>query len=436
MLESLHLKNVGPAPVMDMALTSRLNLITGDNGLGKSFLLDVAWWALTRQWPHDINARLTSGYRAQPRDPKLEATIGFRLTTKAGNKVAYESKYEARDEAWRGRPGRPWNPGLVIYAHADGGFSVWDPAKNYWKVGGEQDVQERLPAFVFSPQEVWDGLEMPVHGKSTTVCNGLIRDWASWIKEGGQDATLVAMVLQHLAAPGEKLVVDSVTRISLDDARDIPTLRTAYAERPIPILHASAGVRRIAALAYMLQWSWNENGIAAGQLGEEPTDHVILLMDEVESHLHPKWQRAIVPSVLGLMRTLHGGAQLQFLGATHSPLVLASVEPEFQTDRDKIFHLQLREGKVALEEQAWTKQGDVVNWLVSDTFGMLQGRSLDAERAIEAAEAWMRNELEELPDGLKTAAEIDAELHRVLADHDTFWPRWVVWVENHKGATP
>ena len=51
MLERLELENVGPAPEMMLNLAPRMNLITGDNGLGKSFLLDVAWWALTRKWP-------------------------------------------------------------------------------------------------------------------------------------------------------------------------------------------------------------------------------------------------------------------------------------------------------------------------------------------------------------------------------------------------
>ena len=70
MLEFLRLKNVGPAPEMELEFGSRLNLITGDNGLGKSFLLDVAWWALTRKWPQDLNSKLTSGYAARPSDPK------------------------------------------------------------------------------------------------------------------------------------------------------------------------------------------------------------------------------------------------------------------------------------------------------------------------------------------------------------------------------
>jgi DNA repair ATPase RecN len=65
MLESLHLKNVGPAPELRWELAKRLNLITGDNGLGKSFLLDVAWWALTRTWSGTIALPTTpNGSRA------------------------------------------------------------------------------------------------------------------------------------------------------------------------------------------------------------------------------------------------------------------------------------------------------------------------------------------------------------------------------------
>ena len=44
MIEHLELENVGPAPAMVPDLAPRLNLITGDNGPGKTVLLDVAWW--------------------------------------------------------------------------------------------------------------------------------------------------------------------------------------------------------------------------------------------------------------------------------------------------------------------------------------------------------------------------------------------------------
>ena len=41
MLKSLRLTDVGPAPSFDIDFTDRLNIFTGDNGLGKSFILDT-----------------------------------------------------------------------------------------------------------------------------------------------------------------------------------------------------------------------------------------------------------------------------------------------------------------------------------------------------------------------------------------------------------
>ena len=77
-------------------------------------------------------------------------------------------------------------------------------------------------------------------------------------------------------------------------------------------------------------------------------------------------------------------------------------------------------------------QGDVLNWLVSDVFGLRQGRSVEAERAIEAAEAFMRGDEQRLPENLRERDDIHRELGRVLPGHDSFWPRWVVWVEQQE----
>lgn len=50
MLSELHLVDTGPGPKLDLELGPRLNVLTGDNGLGKSFVLDVIWWVLTGVW--------------------------------------------------------------------------------------------------------------------------------------------------------------------------------------------------------------------------------------------------------------------------------------------------------------------------------------------------------------------------------------------------
>jgi hypothetical protein len=153
-----------------------------------------------------------------------------------------------------------------------------------------------------------------------------------------------------------------------------------------------------------------------------------MLFDEIEAHLHPRWQRVIVPALLkiGQALTSSTAAYVQLIAATHSPLVLASVEPSLDTEKDKLFSLELTDGMVSLREKAWAKQGDVINWLVSDSFGLRQGRSIEAEKAIEAAEAWMRDDKKSLPPDLQTRESIHAELVRVLPGHDPFWPRWIV----------
>jgi predicted ATPase len=432
MLEYLHLKNVGPAPEIKMALGERLNLITGDNGLGKSFLLDVAWWALTRRWPQDLNRNLTSGYPARPSDAKKAATIEFRLRSKTKS-LTYESLYSKRDEAWTGKAGRPWNPGLVVYAHADGGFSVWDPARNYWKTRGNVDIQERLPGYVFSAKQVWDGLEVNVDGTPTVVCNGLIRDWASWIREKGDDAENMASVLERLSPshePQDILRPGPLTRLSVDDARDTPSLETPYSAA-VPILHASAGVKRIVALAYMLLWTWREHRIAASRIGERSAPQVVMLVDELESHLHPRWQRSILSSVLSLASALHGRATIQLLTATHSPLVLASAEPGFDPEKDSWFDLDLdtsRDNAFAhLRKRKFVRHGDVSNWLRSEAFDLKEARSLEAENAIVQALALAR----ESKPKASEIKRVDGLLSKSLGEIDRFWMRWTEFKRSH-----
>jgi hypothetical protein len=430
MLEFLKLHNVGPAPEIELELAPRLNLITGDNGAGKSFLLDVAWWALTRRWPHDLNPDLASGYPARPSDPKAPASIAFRIRAKTTS-VEYESKYSPRDQAFIGKAGRPANPGLIIYAHADGGFSVWDPARNHWRKKGNTDVPGGLPAYVFSARQIWDGLEVDVDGKPTIVCNGLIADWASWVREAGPSANRMDVALHDLSPEGEGISTGPLVRLSVTDARDIPSIRTPY-HPAVPILHASSGIRRIVGLAYILLWSWREHVLASKSLGEERTNRVVLLFDEIESHLHPRWQRSILKSVLGIAKLMHDEAAIQVLAATHSPLILASAEPTFDHRMDAWFDLDIdpQGAKVVVEKRRFERRGTAGRWLTSPAFDLpSEGRSLEADHAIAAAEALLQRKR----DGHSITSEelegIDEGLRRVLPDIDRFWVRWSAEIE-------
>jgi hypothetical protein len=431
MIHELHLQQVGPAPRFDIEFTDRLNLFTGDNGLGKTFLLDVAWWALTGTW---------SGSPAWPGKRKIilrrrdssmvEPTISYHLAGKTGKtKELTTCNFDYSHQVWSRPQARPPIPGMVVYIRVDGSFSVWDPARNYWKTLQTKGVEQpdRPKAYHFSPDALWNGLEED----KRILCNGLIRDWVSWQNQPDQDKTspfsLLSSVINQLSPhPSEWMKPGKPVRVSLEDVRDIPTIDLPYGS--VPVIHASAGMKRILSLAYLLVWTWYEHVKASELLGQAPTNQLILLMDEVESHLHPQWQRSIVPAILGVANGLNKKIKTQVVATTHSPLVLASVEPDFSETKDKLFLFSLEGGSVSLEELPWAKQGDAVNWLVSDVFGLKQARSREAEIAIEAAEAFMRGDNAELPPRLATKSQIHKELVRVLAGNDPFWPRWVVKV--------
>jgi hypothetical protein len=234
---------------------------------------------------------------------------------------------------------------------SDGSFAVWDPHRNYWRTTAGGDAQDRPAAYVFGPGEVWDGLAKD--SGNAWLCNGLIRDWASWQKEKGAAFSYLKEVLTVLSpSPEEKLEPGPLTRISLDDVRDIPTIKMPY-HQDVPVLHASAGIRRIIALAYFLVWAWEEHNQAAKQLGVPATKQITFLIDEIEAHLHPSWQRSIVPALLSVIKKLAQDAEVQLITATHSPLIMASLEPLFDSRTDAWFDFNLHDNEVTLQHYAF-----------------------------------------------------------------------------------
>ncbi|WP_417006397.1 AAA family ATPase [Akkermansia sp.] len=389
MIHHLQLTNVGPSKSLKIDFGARLNLITGDNGLGKSFLLDVAWWAMTRKWPEQINPGISAGDMARPSFPGM-AAINFSIEGKSKKKISYESTYDRKAQSWVGKSGRPLNPGLILYAMSDGSFAIWDPARNYWKTSNKIDVQDRPPAYVFDTKEIWDGLP-DAEGKGW-YSNGIIRDWAGWQKESGEAWKQIQDVLLAVSPRNEQLKPGKLTRISLDDVRDMPTLSMPYGI-DVPLLHVSAGIRRIIALTYCLVWAWQEHTKAAELLDERPAKNVVFLIDEIEAHLHPQWQRTIVRSLIQVMNKLTAKASIQLILTTHSPLVMGSCEDFFDDKKDRWQDLDFVDGSVQLTTRNYEKQGNACNWLQSPAFDLTSTRSLDTERLIKEAEKLLQTPL-------------------------------------------
>ncbi|MEG5033810.1 AAA family ATPase [Microcoleus sp. AT3-D2] len=408
-LKKLHLKWVGTAPEFDVHFAKRLNLFTGDNGLGKTFLLDIAWWGLTGNWvgqpawPQQIEGKI----------PEETPEITYMLSSQTDSEE-YRSLFSFFEQEWLNLRIPPFLRSLIVYVRVDGGFSVFDPAR------------QQSSIYNFTSDHLWNGLRTD----NKVLCNGLIHDWVNWQRQREESTfEIFSSVIRQLSPHADEwMEPGKPIRVSVEDTRDIPTLNFPYGN--VPIIYASAGIKRILGLAYLLMWTWYEHTQASKLRQQEPIDQIVFLIDEVEAHLHPAWQRSILPAILEVVKSLKNEMQVQLIATTHSPLVLASIEPQFDEEQDKLFLFELQGKDVTLNEVPWAKQGDAVGWLTSDIFGLKQARSREAEIAIEAAYTFMRGEsMETFPEYLRTKEQIHQELLRVLPEHDRFWPRWIVSTE-------
>jgi hypothetical protein len=403
-LSYLEINNVGPASQLILEPTNHLNLITGDNGLGKTFLMDCAWWAMTGNW---------SDLPAYPTNVKQQSSITYGLSGVEGRFNKNTVLYDTFQRKWPREAEGAIRPGLIVYARIDDSYAVWDPVKQY---------QDSMPApkHVFSNSEIWNG--------ATGSIEGLIRDWVKW-----QSTTkfspwgIFKSVLEKMSPPDLGMLIPGEPIRILGDIVDIPTINYSYGATPI--IHAATGIKRIITLAYLIVWAWNEHKIAAALYNVMPEKRMIILIDEIEEHLHPKWQRIILPALLNIQSLLSNKLEIQYIISTHSPLILASSETLFDEQRDSLFHLGIEKNsrEISLSKLDFVKYGSINAWLTSQLFGLDQPRALKAETAINFAREL---QLQNNPDIEKIKNVHNDLLHELSAD-DPFWPRWLYFAKKN-----
>ena len=155
--------------------------------------------------------------------------------------------------------------------------------------------------------------------------------------------------------------------------------------------------------------SWLEGNAARETPG-------IVLVDEMELHLHPKWQRAVIPS---LRRAF---PRMQFIATTHSPQVLAAVKRE---------QVRLFDSNRLLDAKLFV-EGRASNELLTDVFDV-PARPETTERELD--ELFRMLDLENYDD----AHAKFADLVRRLGPDDAAMvrARWILDTEGGvKSITP
>ena len=198
---------------------------------------------------------------------------------------------------------------------------------------------------------------------SKRICDEVIRDSISHNYIHGPD---VRDWLAHPHVDPNKIPIQHLKGINTNDIRNFDNLDmweqpsySAYTEDadsvPIYLGHLSSGTEgtllwiRWLALKmvhhYEFERGWEKKP-------------AILLIDEIENHLHPTWQRRVIPALLDHF------PGLQIFATTHSPFVVAGLEAGQ-------VHLLNRDANGVVT--ATTHERDVIGWTADEILRTMMG---------------------------------------------------------------
>lgn len=110
----------------------------------------------------------------------------------------------------------------------------------------------------------------------------------------------------------------------------------------------------------------------AGQWEPDADVRGIVLIDEVDEHLHPEWQRRIITQLKGLF------PKVQFVATTHSPLTIVDTKP------GEVVATVLHNAVAILESQPLPDpSGKTPNEILTDWFGMSSLLSTKAQQLLD-----------------------------------------------------
>lgn len=395
-IDRLTLRNFRRFADLTLDLDPRLTVIAGVNGAGKSSLLDglavaIGAWFL--------------GFDSVPA-PGIHPDHVRRLQHEVGGQPNIEPQYPCEITA-HGRLDGPleWSrslsgpAGRTTYGRALDIKAAAEDAQRRVKAGEAVD----LPVFgYYGPGRLW-AQKRTSHKKSTRLGSRTLayvdsleaasnqKLFEAWMRR--LESARIQKIAEH---PGGTLPADVFRPPALDivqraaagmvpDAERLyydvahEELRLAYANGERLSFHLlSDGYRNLIAMVAEIAWRAVQLNPHHGADGLARARGVILI-DEIELHLHPSWQKTVLERLTATF------PQLQFVVTTHAPMVIAS------TPADALRFLDAT-GEIHRVDIA---RGLTANTVLRELMGVTERTEPEAGRLAHLGSLLERGELEQ-----------------------------------------
>ena len=336
-LESLSLAHCGGFEQLDITFEPDVTLIAGVNGVGKSTLLRALGVVLSRTQQR-IGVTRNRPLSLRPDDVYVGSEIAYLTASMDFDGWKVRAEYSQRSNSRSMKkfdlfgpiPERSSNECLAVY---------FSPKRQL--PGQPRSLPEAKP---YDPSTAYG---RALHDREVEL-----REFMHWFraqeKLGAASEPRRLKVLDALRA----VVADLMPEFSNLRIQEQPRLGFVVDKRDQPFyLHQlSDGERGLLALVFDLT---RRLAIANPDSDDPIAEGVALvLIDEIELHLHPKWQRDVIKRLPNIFKSC------QFVITTHSPQVIG------ETEARCVRLLFWRDGKVLVDTPAMAFGTDS-NWILS-----------------------------------------------------------------------
>ena len=430
-IDKIEIKNFRCFEHLELDLHPRLNVFVGVNGSGKTALLEALKFgvigALGQLKSAVPQQTVLSGY-------KLDPAKDVRTTIFERGEWLQQDQCVVSFAGQLGGSSCRWERGLdkvnVKYSHVD----LLKQVKPYFNLLNkelQENADIELPLFAYHStgrlflESKNIGQEMNgqringyLNAHTAKSSQFLFKTWFEKQERGQVRYRKAGISFDFSAFERVKEIlaefIPGCTSITYDDLKYKEIVFAFENGQAVPYSLLSDGLRNLVAMvsdlalrcAVLNPWMGARINEVAG----------VVLIDEVDLHLHPSWQRQVVPSLLAAF------PKVQFFATTHSPMTLASLEPHIADPEPNIFLLSDQKAEPLPRELF----GSANQWL-TEVFGLAEPRSIEAETAILEAKSLLA---EKYPN-TEEVRRISENLMKYIQAHDTFWVRWNYFAEQH-----
>ncbi|MBJ6727578.1 AAA family ATPase [Geomesophilobacter sediminis] len=350
-IDRLHLKNFRCYDDMEFAFSPQFNLIVGENGAGKTAVLNglavaMGSWFLgirgydsrhiqdndirrivrfvdkkflqSPQFPVSVSAVGSIAGRTLAWERTLEGPGGRTTQKKAGKIKAIAEEFESK--VMKGE--EVILPVISFY----GAGRLWNEPKDTRSIIEKYKIRRVAPQDFAT--DIKDDNDVDYFSHRFTGYHYSVDDRCSpkdllrWMRherrieideeEQSSSFRMVLSAIQSCLPENEKV------RYSIKHGSLMITMKD---KSIVPFHYLSDGYKNIIALVGDIAYKISQLNPRLGAEALHRTPGIVLI-DELDEHLHPKWQRRVVSD---LRRTFKA---VQFFGATHSPQIIGEVASE------------------------------------------------------------------------------------------------------------